>query len=97
MIDWGNLFANGLWILGCALTLAAFSYASWQASLADESLRARLGSIGIQRAFYLAGLSFCVGLSLLSDSIWEFVLWAILGAFFGAGLLLSARSREKAG
>ena len=91
MIDWFNLAANSLWIVGCALALAAFSYASWQASLSDEKLRTRLETQGIQRALYFAGLLFCAGQAMLSDSLLVMILWGVLGVAFCVGLALAFR------
>lgn len=95
MIDWFNLAANSLWILGCALALAAFSYASWQASLFDEKMLARLETPGIQRALYFAGLLFCAGQAMLSDSLLVTLLWGALGIAFCVGLGLASRRTEK--
>jgi hypothetical protein len=79
MIDWGNFFFNSLWILGCSLALATLSYTSWQASSTGEKLRTRLGSPRSQRWLIVAGMLFCVGLAGSSDTIWQTVLWAVLG------------------
>ena len=91
VIDWFNLAANSLWIIGCALALAAFSYASWQASMFNETLRARLETPGIQRALFFAGLLFCMGQAMLSDSLLVTVLWGVLGLAFCVGLVLAFR------
>ena len=95
MIDWVNLAANSLWILGCAMALAALSYASWQASLYKVKLRARLETPGIQRSLYLSGVLFSAGLAILSETIFETALWVILGALFIWALIMSFR-RNKA-
>ena len=51
MIDWFNLAANSLWILGCAIALAVLSYASWQASLRREKIGAStvIARVGLAR------------------------------------------------
>jgi uncharacterized membrane protein YtjA (UPF0391 family) len=88
MIDWGNLAANSAWILGCAIALAAVSYASWLASTSGEKLRNQWKKPGLQKAINLAGLLFCTGLAATSDAIWETILWAILAALFFIQLVL---------
>ena len=79
MIDWGNLAVNALWILGCSLALAAFSYASWQASVHGEKITVSLKSPGIRLSLHLGGLLFCLGLALGADSLLEKIVWALLG------------------
>ena len=97
MIDWDALLANSLWIVGCALALAAFSYASWQASLYHQSLLARLGSLGILRALALAGMLVCTGFAALSGyGLWAF-LWGILAFLFLLQFAISFRRRPKPG
>jgi hypothetical protein len=96
MIDWINVGANGLWILGCALALASFSYASWRASQEGGKLSAHLESPGTRQALYLAGLLFCVGLAILAGSLFERVLWVFLSLAFGVGLILGARRKNSA-
>ena len=84
MIDWGNLASNALWILGCSFVLAAFSYASWQASVQKEKLTATLKSSAISRSIHIGGILLCAGLALNAHSIIEMILWSILGV----GILL---------
>ena len=96
MVDWINLAANALWILGCAMALASFSYASWRASLARDRLRDYIESSGVRLALYLAGLLFCTGLAILAGSLLERIIWAILGLVFIVGLILAARRKESA-
>jgi hypothetical protein len=97
MIDWYSLIANSLWIVGCALALAAFSYASWQASLYHQKLLAHLRSPGVLRAFSAAGVLFCLGLTALSDyGPWLF-LWGILAFLLLLQFAFSFRQRPKPG
>lgn len=84
MINWVNLAANALWIIGCALGLAAISYANWEAAMSGERLRARLRQPRIQAAIHLAGALFCLGLTATSDSTVETVFWFILAVLFFA-------------
>lgn len=92
MIDWGGLAANALWILGCALALATFSYASWQASLHGSKLSALLKRPPMQAGFNLAGSLFSAGQALTSTPLWAIILWAALGVIFLVQLLSNART-----
>lgn len=96
MIDWFNLAANSLWILGCALALASFSYASWRASLTGGRLRDSIESPGVRQALYLAGLLFCSGLALLTGSLLERILWTVLSLAFIVGFILAVRQKDGA-
>ena len=96
MIDWFNLAANSLWILGCAIALATLSYASWQASVRKERLRACLNQPGVQQLVFLAGILFCAGLAATADSILETVLWGVLGVLFLAQWALTIRQARGA-
>jgi presenilin-like A22 family membrane protease len=82
MIDWIDLASNALWILGLAVALATLSFASWQASLYHEKLRARLRQPAIQIPLNLAGVLFCAGLAATSGRFFEIVLWIVLGIAF---------------
>jgi hypothetical protein len=92
MIDWSGLAANSLWILGCALALATFSYASWQASMNSSKLSALLRQTPMQAGFNLAGSMFSAGLALTSGPGWKMILWAALGVIFLVQLILNARA-----
>ena len=94
MIEWLNLASNSLWIFGLALALAAFSYASWQASSNHEKsvrnkFRLVLSSPSVHLALNMAGMLFCAGLAATSTTIFEIVLWIILAIAFGIWVILS--------
>ena len=93
MIDWFNLAANALWILGCALALGTFSYASFQASLRGEKLRTYLGRPAMQATIDLAGALFCAGLAATSKPAWQMALWAVLGVLFLVQMVFSLRHK----
>ncbi len=63
MIDWLDLTANAIWIVGCALALAVLSYSSYQAHLRRERMRAVLGRPSYQAALNLAGALFAAGMA----------------------------------
>ncbi len=82
MLDLGNLIANGLWILGCALGLATFSYASWQASISHEKLFARLKQLKTLLFLDLSGVLICLGAAFIESTLWVKGLWFVLAALF---------------
>lgn len=82
MIDWFNLMANALWILGLAIALAVISHASWQAALHHEKLRLWLARPGYQMYIDLAAVLFCLGMAATSPRVWEIVLWCGLAVLF---------------
>lgn len=82
MIDWANLAANSLWILGCTLALATLSYASWEASVYKDKFTARLKKPAIQISLNLAGILFCAGLAATSSKTYEIILWSVLALLF---------------
>jgi hypothetical protein len=96
MIDWYNLAANSLWILGCAVSLATLSYASWEASILDEKFITRLKRPSYQIALSLAGLLFCTGLAGTSDSTLEIILWSILSLAFLVQMVATYWQKRKA-
>ena len=92
LIDWGNVFGNSLWILGCAVALATLSYQSWQASTRREKISSTLKKPGAQLAMNLAGLLFCLGLGVTSNSFVKYIIWGI----FSVGFLSLAITAYKA-
>ncbi|MDD5466261.1 MAG: hypothetical protein PHS96_00490 [Anaerolineales bacterium] len=79
LIDWGNLLANTAWIVACAMALALFSYASWEASQRGEKLRDRLAQPGKQIALGLAGLLFSAGVAGAARTPLELAAWTVTG------------------
>ncbi len=77
MIDWGNVFENGLWLIGLALILAALSFGDYIRT------EARLPAGSIWRAILfwarVGGLLLCAGMALTVGSWLERGLWALLG------------------
>lgn len=82
MIDWANLAANSLWIVGCAIALGTVSYASWEASVVKDKFINRLKLPAYQIALNLAGFLFSAGLAWTSYTTLEIVLWSILAVAF---------------
>jgi hypothetical protein len=82
MIDWVEVGASALWIFGCALILAALSYASWEASIYRERTAARLRRPGLRAAIHLGAVFFLVGMAGSSDRPLETALWSVLAVLF---------------
>jgi len=82
MIDWSNLFMNGLWILGTAIALATLSLASWDASVHRAKFRDSLRQSHIQIALNIAGFLFSAGLAGSTDVVWQRILWILLSVGF---------------
>ncbi len=91
MLDWRALAFNSLWVFAAALALAAFSHASWAASLRETGLRQVLGKRSYQLVFNLAGLSFCIGLAGTAQETWRWAAWLVLAALFLLQLGLGLR------
>lgn len=89
MLNAWNILFNGLWVLGCALALAAVSYASYAASQGGAGWRAQLAAPGVQRSLLLAGVLFCAGLAGAVTVLWQTLAWGALAALFGVQLLLT--------
>ena len=79
MIDWFNLGANAVWIIGSAVVLAALSYASWEASVNQQRFSERLKQRSMLLAINAGGLLICVGAALTRGEWWWMALWGLLG------------------
>ena len=82
MINWYNLFANGLWIIALALLLAILSYSRWEAKQRGERLADRLDHSQRIIPLNIAGSLFCLGLAATSHRWWEIVVWLLLFTLF---------------
>ena len=96
MIDWYGLAANGLWIAGLSVIVAAFSYHDWVA----RETKQRRRDLCRQRSWQLpwtTGMCLtCAGWGLSQASWWwETLLWLALGGWFAWDLvrLLAAHQR----
>lgn len=94
MIDWANLAFNALWILACAIFLAALSYASWESSLHKVKIRERLRLTGYQTTFNLAAMLFCAGLAGLAENLNIRLIWIILAALSLVFVILSWKATK---
>ena len=78
MIDIWGILANGLWILGLAVLLAALSWAHWAASTGRVRFRAVLCWPWLRRVVSLGLVLFCLGLMMTGRTWWERALWVAL-------------------
>jgi len=92
MIDWLSVIANGFWIVGLALVLAALSYYYWQSTQAGRSLREEFGSPAFQKVAAVGLLLVGVGLAGTSAALWQVALAAatVLGSAVALVLLWRA-------
>ena len=81
MIDWWWVFSNALWVSGCAVALAALSYAHYAANVRTIKLRVALRRPGLKTALSLAAVLFCAGLAATASTWWEAVIWLGLGTY----------------
>ena len=95
MIDWANLAANGLWILGLAVILATISYASWQASTSGEKLGACIGRPAYQVALSVGTLLFTAGLAAAAGGLFTRIVWVILALLSLVSLILAGRQAKR--
>lgn len=78
MIDIWGVLANFLWILGLAVLLAVWSYASYKAGLVRQKVRAKLATVKYTLALDAGLLLFLVGMALTEDRGWARILWIVL-------------------
>ena len=80
MIDVWGVLSNSLWILGLAVLLAVWSYASYQASRTKQKIRTIVDKL--HYALILdAGLLLCLlGMATTEDRWWARALWLIISA-----------------
>ena len=82
MIDWVYVGLSALWIGGLSLLLAAVSMAAFTASEHKQRLGQVLARSGFRLALDASMLLLCAGLAGLAVSLWEKLLWALLGLAF---------------
>jgi hypothetical protein len=92
VIDAWGVAANGLWIVGLALALAAVSWARWRAAVERPSFRAILRQAEVARALYGGLALFCAGLAATGQAWWEWMLWGGLTLYWTIKVLLQGRA-----
>ena len=79
MIDVWGVFSNFLWILGLAVLLAVWSYASYEAGRSKQKVRKKLNELGYALALDAGMLLFLAGMVTTEDRGWARALWLVLG------------------
>ncbi len=82
MINWPSVAFNGLWVIGCAVILAALSYTNWLAHVRGTRARQLLGSSTFQLPFTVGLGLIALGLFFLGRGWLEHVLWAVFVVLF---------------
>lgn len=80
MIDVWGVVSNALWILGLAVLLAVWSYASYVASRVRLKTRKILDRLGYALAIDVGLLLFLAGMAATEARWWARALWIVLGA-----------------
>jgi len=78
VIDWLNVAFNALWIIGGAVIVAAWSYASWLAHVRGVRTRQLLSATTFQLVLNIGLLLVSLGLFFASRGWLEHILWAFL-------------------
>jgi hypothetical protein len=90
MIDWWMVAANGLWILGLALLLAALSYHHWLAGETGWRRRDLFSACSFQVPWTSGLFLAFTGWALAqAPQWWEKTLWLVLAAWCGWRMLSS--------
>jgi hypothetical protein len=82
MIDWPQVAANSIWIIGCAIIVAAFSHANWLAHVRAVRTRHLLGMHTFQLPFSIGFTLIALGLFFFSHGWLERGLWAVFAVLF---------------
>jgi hypothetical protein len=80
MVDWFNLAFNGLWVLGAAVILSAFSLAHHKARCRAERPRTQLTTPEFETRFLSGVTLISLGAALLGLHWWDRLLWGALCA-----------------
>lgn len=67
MINWFSVVANGVWLVGLALILAAFSYHQWLAGQLGQPVGRALSNPSFQRWAMIGLLLVGIGLALTAE------------------------------
>ena len=78
MIDVWGVFSNSLWILGLAVLLAVWSYASYEAGRRKQKVRHVTNELGYALALNAGMLLFLVGMATTEDRGWARGLWIVI-------------------
>lgn len=93
MIDVWSVVANGIWVLGLSILLAALSWAVWAATAAEVKFRIVMMRTPIRLTVDASLLLFCAGLTATARTWWERVLWSALAIAWGVQIWLVRREK----
>jgi len=96
-LDWAGLAFNGLWVLGAAVILTAFSFSCYEAQRRGERVQIRLATPGFQLWLLVGLLLISLGATLMGPRWWERVLWGMLCAMSACQLWAVWRGWEAGG
>lgn len=82
VIDWYNIWANAIWIMGLAILLATVSGGRWLAQRQDCYLKQILKRPNFQVAIWTGFLLISLALLLLADIWWERLIWSVYCLIF---------------
>ena len=82
MIDFANVAANALWVLGLALLLAVWSYARYEAHRVGIKTRKMLERLRYSLWINAGLLLFVAGMALTEHRWWARGLWILVGVGF---------------
>jgi hypothetical protein len=91
MIDVWSVAANGLWVVGLSILLAALSWTAWAATAGGDRLRIVIVRSPIRLCIDVGFLLFCSGLAATARTWWERLLWGGLTAAWGVQIWISRR------
>ncbi len=94
MVNFWEVGANALWILGLSLLLATFSMAHYTAHSNDTTFGQVLKSTGYELSITISLVLFCAGIAATDDRWWARIIWIALGIAALAGYIVK-RSNPK--
>ena len=95
LIDWPAFVRNALWILGLSIALAAWSDASWWASVHGKPIRHAVSRPCFGVPFWAGMLLFSASLAWGAAHGWERILWAALALLNGWQMVASVGTLTK--
>ncbi len=96
-LDVPGIAANALWIVGLAVLLSVWSWATYEASTKHQKVSARLESF--PNSVWLDGgwLLFSAGLLATEHRWWARIIWGVWMLWFGGHAIWTWRQRRREG
>jgi len=86
---------NGLWMLGAAVILSAFSICCYKATCREERLEAEMVSPSFQLPLALGLQLVSLGMTLLGPHWWERVAWGLICTMSALQLWIGWRRKRR--